>query len=583
MNWGKLLAVSALPKTTWIHDPPPQVESQRIARELEIPFCLAAILCRRGFSTPESAYSFLNPSLDQLHDPFIFKGMEKAVSRITQALCQQQKILICGDYDVDGITSVALLKKVLSSVGVDVFTHVPNRLSDGYGFHYTAVDSALESGAALLITVDCGITSREAVDYANEHHLDVIITDHHEPNGPLPNAYAIINPKCPDSQYPDPVLAGVGVAFKLAQALIQKGLLDYPLHPLLELTALGTVADVAQLTGENRVLVHYGLEAIANTSQPGLKALMKVANVPYGRRLDAIAIGYQLGPRINAVGRLGTPDHALNLLLTSSHDHATQLAGELHRFNQKRQAIEESIIKLVDQSIQQMDNETNPFIIISGEDWHEGVIGIVASKITDKHHRPCCVISVKDGVGKGSGRSISSFSLFDCLNEVQDCLLEFGGHQIAAGFRIRAEKVAEFKDRCNAIARAKLRDSDLVPKITVDSDICLDELTFTTIRQLEKLAPYGLGNPRPRFRIRSIMNRYPPRTVGSEGAHLKMVVTDGHRVIDGIAFGFGPAGVLLQSAPSFDIVATPEINNWNGREILQIQIHDFCINTQPVI
>lgn len=572
------MALTSLPKTTWVFDPQTLSESRRIALELQVPDCLGTILFRRGFITPESAYTFLNPSINQLHDPFLFKDMDKAVSRITYALCQQEKILICGDYDVDGITSVALLKKVLMSVGVDVISHVPNRLSDGYGFHYTAVDSALDSGAKLLITVDCGITSREAVDYANEKNVDVIITDHHEPNGPLPNAHAIINPKCPNCGYPDPVLAGVGVAFKLAQALISRGLLDYPLHPLLELTALGTVADVAQLTGENRILVHFGLEAIANTSQPGLKALMKIANVPYGKKLDAIAIGYQLGPRINAVGRLGTPDHALNLLLTSSIDQSNQLAAELHRFNQKRQAIEESIIKLVDKTVAELDIEADPFIVIAGEDWHEGVIGIVASKITDKYHRPSCVISVKDGIGKGSGRSISSFSLFDCLSEIQDCLLEFGGHQIAAGFRIRAEKIDLFKTRCNSIARSKLTAGDFIPKTFIDAEIGIDELSFATIRQLERLSPYGLGNPRPRFLIRNLSNRYPPRPVGSDGTHLKMVVTNGRRIIDGIAFSFGCFSTSLQKAQSFNIVATPEINAWNGREILQLHIHDFLIN-----
>ncbi len=569
------MQISRLPKTIWQYNAAEKRRVDTIADTLEVPDFVAAILVQRGIQEVEAARLFLYPSLSDLHDPFLLNDMDRAVERIRQALLQQERILVCGDYDVDGITSATIMKRSLSALGAEVFTYLPNRMNDGYGFHDTSIEFAQECNAKLLITVDCGITATNAVNQANELGMDVIITDHHEPNGPLPAAYAILNPKRLDSTYPEANLAGIGVAFKLVQALIKKGLLQFPLSSLLELVALGTVADVANLMGENRILVHFGLESLTHTSQEGLKALMKVSGVVHGRRLDPFAIGYQLGPRLNAVGRLGSPEQALELLLTTDPETAEVLANQLNSQNQKRQTIEEEILHRVEDQVASMDLNEEPFIVAHGEGWHEGVIGIVASKITDRHFRPTCVISVKNGVGKGSGRSIPSFSLFDCLSEIDEHLIEFGGHQIAAGFQILPEKIEAFRQACIRVAHQHLTPEDLIPKTNIDTEIRLRDISFETIKSMNRLAPFGLGNPKPVILFKQLRTKYPPRSVGNDGNHLKLVLTDGRKHMDAIAFNFGQFYDRIRRADVLDIVATPEINVWNGREYLQLHIHDI--------
>ena len=567
-----------LPKFEWVSSEPDREAVQEIAQALQIPEFIAKILVQRGLTDAEEAVKFLNPNLEDLYDPFLLDDMHKAVERIRQALVNQEKVLICGDYDVDGITSVALLKRTLPNSGIDVFTYLPNRLSEGYGFHEHSVHYAQEVGATLMITVDCGITSRETVLLARQYGIDVIITDHHEQNGPLPEAVAVLNPKREDSLYPDENLAGIGVAFKLVSALMQKGMLLYPLPSILELVALGTVADVAKLVGENRILVHHGLLALTHTSHPGLKALKKVSNITQGRNMDPYMIGYQLGPRINAVGRLGAPEYALNLLLARSRPDADLIAREMDGINRKRQGIEEKILEIIQSKVEQMDLNTKPFIVLHGDNWHEGVIGIVASKIADRFYRPTCIISVNDGVGKGSGRSIPSFNLFDCLSQASEHLIEYGGHKIAAGFRIKPEKIDDFKAECIRIAKEMLDQSDLMPSITIDSEVELQDIRFSTIRLINQIAPFGLGNPKPKFLIRGLRNHFPPRAIGVDNSHLKLTLSQGANSMGAIAFGFGHVVDDIATS-NFDIVATPEINRWNQRETLQLHIHDIRISS----
>jgi single-stranded-DNA-specific exonuclease len=566
-----------IPKFEWETQEPDKEIVQELSQNLQLPDFIAAVLVQRGLNDSETAREFLNPHLDNLHDPFLLDDMDHAVERIRQALLTQEKVLICGDYDVDGITSVALLKRALPNSGIDVFTYLPNRLSEGYGFHEHSVAYAREIGATLMITVDCGITSRETVLYAKRYGIDTIITDHHEQNGPLPEAVAVINPKRENSGYPDENLAGIGVAFKLVSALMQKGMLRFPMPSILELVALGTVADVAKLIGENRILVYHGLQALTHTSHSGLKALKKVCHIVHGRNMDPYMIGYQLGPRINAVGRLGTPECALDLLLVHSAREADVIARNMDHVNHQRQGIEEKILENIRNKVEQMDLDAEPFIVLDGEDWHEGVIGIVASKITDRYFRPTCIISINNGVGKGSGRSIPSFNLFDCLSRVSEHLIEFGGHKIAAGFRIKPEKISDFRAACIHIAKDMIRPADLIPSITIDSLIDLDDINFSSIRALNRIAPFGLGNPKPKFLLRGLHNHYSPRVVGADGNHLKLTVAQGNRTISAIAFGFGRFAGDIESAESMDIVATPEINRWNQREILQLHIHDIRI------
>jgi single-stranded-DNA-specific exonuclease len=569
------LYFNQLPRYSWIFSPPDITISRFLAQSLDIPIFVSDILVQRGLTDIDDVRQFMQPSLDQLHDPFLMNDMDKAVNRISQALRHQEKILICGDYDVDGITSVALLKFCLPSLGAEVFTYLPNRFEDGYGFHALSVDYAKSLGVTLLITVDCGITANDTVEYANKSGIDVIITDHHEPSGQGPNAYATLNPKREDSTYPDKNLAGIGVAFKFVQALIQEEILQIPLQPLLELVALGTVADVVHLTGENRVFVHFGLESLSHTSHVGLKALMKVAGVAHGRQINPVAIGFQLGPRINAVGRLGTPTQALNLLLTKSPTDADRLAEHLNLLNQQRQLIEEKILNHAKDQIAKMDLENMNFIVVSGEDWHEGVIGIVASKISEMYYRPSCIISINDGVGKGSGRSIPCFNLFECLQEVSELLIEFGGHQIAAGFRIDPSQIDAFRISCSQIAQNRLSAEDLIPKIEIDAETRMGDLDFRSVKALEKLTPFGLGNPKPRLLLRNLRTRFEPRQVGADGNHLKLVFVKDQRTISAIAFNFGRFAREIASTKELDVIATPEINEWNGRETIQLNVHDI--------
>ncbi len=565
-----------LPKNLWEFKPPDKDIVQELARSLEMPCFVASVLVQRGFTDTDSANQFLNPSLDDLHDPFLMDDMDRAVERIRQALVSQEKVLICGDYDVDGITSVVLLKRSLPNSGIDVFTYLPNRLSEGYGFHEHSVSVAREIGATLMITVDCGITSRETVEYAKQFGIDTIITDHHEQNGQLPDAVAVINPKRENSSYPDDNLAGIGVAFKLVSALIQRGMLRFPITSMLELVALGTVADVAKLIGENRILVYHGLQALTHTSHAGLRALKKVAHIVQGRNMDPYTIGYQLGPRINAVGRLGTPEYALELMMSKSMPEAELLAKKMDQVNHQRQSIEEGILASVKREVELMDLDAEPFIVVHGEDWHEGVIGIVASKITDRYYRPTCVISIKDGIGKGSGRSIPSFSLFDCLNQASEHLIEFGGHQIAAGFRISPEKINDFKAACSKIARETLKPEDLIPSTSIDAQVEFQDINFQLDSYIEPTGSVRTGQPETQVSPEATSASLPaPRAVGVDGNHLKLTLASGNRYIDAIAFGFGQFFDKISSAESLDVVATPEINQWNQRELLQLHIHDI--------
>jgi single-stranded-DNA-specific exonuclease len=573
------LQESTLPKYLWEFHQPDKDVIHDLAQSLSLPEFVASVLAARGFEDFDSANQFINPGLNSLYDPFLLNDMDCAVERIRQALLRQEKILICGDYDVDGITSVALLKRALPGSGLDVHTYLPNRMSEGYGFHQHSVEYARKIGATLMITVDCGITSRDAVTYASQFDIDTIITDHHEQSGPLPEAVAVINPKREDSRYPDKNLAGIGVAFKLVSALIQKGLLKFPLTSSLELVALGTVADVAKLVGENRIFVYHGLQALTHTTHPGLKALKKVCHVVQGRSMDPYTIGYQLGPRINAVGRLGDPECALDLLLARSDTEADIIAKRMDQINHKRQSIEEKILSVITNEVAQIDLDNEPFIVLHGENWHEGVIGIVASKISDRYYRPTCIISVKDGIGKGSGRSIPTFNLFDCLTQLSDYLVEFGGHKIAAGFKIREENIEAFRRACLNIAREQIHPDDLIPSVSIDASIDLSSITFSTIRMLNNLSPFGLGNPKPKFLFSNLSNYYSPRSVGIDGNHLKMTLSSGNKYMDAIAFGFGAFYRDILQAKSMDVVATPEVNHWNNRELLQLNVHDIRINS----
>ncbi|MCF6191582.1 MAG: single-stranded-DNA-specific exonuclease RecJ [Candidatus Hydrothermae bacterium] len=461
----------------------------------------ARLLSARGIS-PEEVEAFLHPSLEQLHSPFLLHQMDRAVERILEAVKREESILVYGDYDVDGVSSTALLVRGLERLGAKVTAYIPDRFEEGYGLHRSGVDHAREVGATLIVTVDCGVTAMEEVAYARQLGIDVVITDHHLPKETLPDAVAVVNPRVGET-YPFPELAGVGVTFKLLEALhARTGASRKPLLWDLDLVVLGTVGDVVPLMGENRVLVHYGLKVLAHTRKAGLKALKEVAKVR-GSKLHPWHVSFILAPRLNAAGRLTHARHALELLTTRDGKRALQIAEQLHAENQRRQQLERKILEEAIQMIEAGDLEKSWVLVVAREGWHEGVVGIVASRLVERYERPALVIALQNGEGKGSGRSVESFHLFRALLEAEELLESFGGHRMAAGVRIRSDRLEALRDRLNAYARANHEPEDLLPEVHLD--LVLEDPAWLhdprLPEEMEQLEPFGSGHPHPALLI----------------------------------------------------------------------------------
>lgn len=536
---------------------------------------IATVLAARGLRTADEARMFLTPSLSDLHDPFLMKDMDKAVTRLEQAIAAKEKVLVAGDYDVDGITSSALMAKVLTDLGVPTIIHLPTR-RDGYGFRDLAIQKASAEGASLIITVDCGITAIAPVERAQELGIDVLITDHHEPHAELPRAFAILNPKLPDNSYPFRDLAGVGIALKLAQALWKRGIYKERFARLLELASLGTVADVAPLIGENRVIVTYGLKALQDTANLGLIALKTLAGLKPGQLLDGFHIGFILGPRMNAAGRLEDPDDALAMLLADNEITARDKAQNLNRFNTMRQELEENIVHQAIAAIEQQAPEARQhFIVVSGENWHEGVIGIVASRLVERYFRPVVVLSITGEVAKGSGRSIPRFNLLNALHHCSKLFLEYGGHAVAAGLSIPAAAIDAFRVMANSYAGAILTEELLQRELELIGEIALHQVSPQVVQELQALKPFGVGNPKPIFCFRGLRCVEPPRRVGVKGKHLRLVVTNGQATIPAIGFGFGNLIQLVRDSAALDIAASLELNEWMGAVSVQLNLRDL--------
>ncbi len=557
----------------------------RLAAQLSVSPVIAQLLLNRGHCDPAEARRFLQPVLDNLREPESLDGIEPAVARISQAVQRGEKILVYGDYDVDGMTSAALLHHLFAQLSTSVSLFLPRRIEEGYGLNADSLRTFRDQGVNLVITADCGIGAAEEARLARELGIDLIITDHHEPEGPLPDAVAVINPKKHGSLYPFRDLAGVGVAFKLAWAVAKSFSGQKKVTPefrefllnAVGLVALGTIADVAPLVGENRVFVAHGLSALANTRLPGVRALMSVSGI--AESFTARDVAFRLAPRLNATGRLNEPGLGLELLITESYGRALEIARDLDTKNRERQAIERSILDAARRMIREKpDVEARRTIVLVGQDWHVGVIGIVASRIAEEFYRPTILMNLEDGVAKGSARSIPPFHIFEALKSCGDVLLSYGGHAQAAGMSCEASKLEAFREALEAAAGA-LTEEDLTPAMTVDAEVPLPMLDATLVNELDYLAPFGEGNPQPRFATVGLSLAGRPRRVGSDGQHLSFVVRGGGASARAIAFGWGEfADRLMGHRGTISVAYEPKIDTYTGGRDVQLVVRDVRLD-----
>ncbi len=568
------------PLKRWIDVPVDESLASSLSSGLELPLPLARILVSRGYDSPESASAFLSPRLSEVGDPFLLPGMGLAVERVIRALRDRERIAVFGDYDADGVTATALLSTVLSRMGGDVVGFLPSRFEDGYGLSGSALERCVEQHEpAVIVTVDCGTNSVESVASAATAGVDVIVTDHHEPADEVAKPLALINPMLSEDESVR-VLAGVGVAFKLCHALIKQAREALPeaaegidLRDWLDLVALGTVADVAPLRGENRILVHHGLARLSRAARPGVQALKDIAKVR--GEVDAYHIGFVLGPRINAAGRLASGHTALDLLVSEEPDVCRTLAHELDDANTDRRDIEDGIRMTAEEQIDATFDPASDFgVVAAGDNWHVGTIGIVASRLVTKYQRPAIVIGMdEDGNGRGSGRSIEGLNLVEMLDACEDLLEKHGGHAMAAGLDIKAGNVEAFRERFNGLCADRLRGTDLRPAQRVDAWISLGEVDRELYEQALRLKPCGMGNPKPVWGARHVQVAGPPRRVGKEGAHLKLLLAGGGRQLDAIGFGLGP--YELPEGP-IDIVFEIAEDTYRGHGALQLILKDIA-------
>jgi single-stranded-DNA-specific exonuclease len=553
-----------------------------LQQELKIPAAVAGLLINRGVTSKESAKEYIEADLSQLHDPLLMNGMHQAVDRVIQALEQKESITIFCDYDVDGVTSAAFLTHFFRDLNCKVDAYLPERKSEGYGLNSAAVRKIRESGAGLMITADCGITGVQEVALANQIGLDVIVTDHHQVGEEgLPMAVAVLNPHQADCDYPYRYLSGVGLAFKLAIGIrnglhaagwAKESLPNLKRH--LDLFALGTIADVAPLTGENHILTLHGLKMLTTTAKPGLVALKETAGIV--GIVDARSVGFGLGPRLNAAGRLGKADSGLNLLISTDLKEAKTLAKELELTNTERKEIqEETVIEAESLFRGEIDIKNERVIVLASELFHPGVIGIAASRLVDKYHRPTILIALEEGQGKGSGRSIPKFNLFKAFTDCGKYLVQFGGHAYAAGLTIKEDQVDGFRNAMNEVGHEFLKEEDLIPEVRLDALLTLEEINLYLYSRMALLEPFGAENQVPCFCSRGVQLQE-VKLIGKDKKHIRFRAKQGKGQIEGV--GFGLAEVLESvdvDTELFDIVYELNLNTWNGREKLEIKMLDI--------
>ena len=531
---------------------------------------IGKIIVNRHVVNDEDVRIFITPTRDDFHNPFLFKGMDIAVDRIIKAINNKEKILIYGDYDVDGITSTTVLKKYLMDRGISVDTYIPNRLHEGYGLNKKAIDTIKERNIDLIITVDCGISAIEEVDYAVRLGMDIIVTDHHEVGEKLPNALAVIDAKRKDNTYPFRALAGVGVVFKLIQALsIKLEIKPEEYLKYLDLVCVGTISDIVPLEGENRTIAKLGLMLIKVTRNLGLRELIKSSGY---KEIDSDTISFGVAPRINACGRMGHEEEALKLFLAEDLESATKITKELNEYNTLRQSTEKAIYEEAVQQIEKNHLDANNSIVLGGKGWHHGVIGIVSSKVTDKYYKPSILLSFEDNIAKGSGRSVPGFDLYEGLAKCEDLLEKYGGHSMAVGLTLKKENLENFKERFEQIAKEK-NIKELVPIIYIDDELKLKDINMDLVKSISILEPFGEANKVPLFLIRNL--KIDSIRALSEGRHLKLTLRDENFVINAIGFELGYLAEEYRIGDRIDVVGTLEINSFNGFSSIQINMKDI--------
>ena len=562
----------------WDFTPVDDQAATALASAIGIDLPVARLLCQRGISDPEVATRFLNPCLDHLHDPMRLADMDVAVTRILAAIAGGERVAIHGDYDVDGVTSTVILRRALELLGADVVHFIPERLKDGYGLQAEAIERLKADGVRLVISVDCGIRGVQAAKRARELGVDLIITDHHEPEASLPPALAVINPKRTDCSYPDKYLAGVGVALKVVQALCRKADRERLMPGFVKVAAIGTLADVVPLVGENRVIAKIGLDMLSRgPHKVGLRSLLDICGLT-GKTIDSYHIAFMVAPRVNAAGRMSTPDIATRLLLAADEAMAAevqQLALRLDSENVRRQE-EEAEILAAARKVAQTDPDVGArsVLVVAADGWHRGVIGIVASKLVDAFHRPAIVLSVEDGIAHGSCRSIPKFDMLAALERCAHLFIRFGGHKQAAGLAIEASRIRELRLAINAVADETLGPEDLMPRLRIDADVTFRGITGRVAAGVASLAPFGAGNPRPVFAARGVEIIDGPRVV--KDRHLKMALKQDGRIFRAIAWRAAErADYLTEHKAAVDVAFSLDQNQYNGETYTELNISDF--------
>ncbi len=554
----------------WVFHPRRSVEAATaLARRLPAPLPAAHVLVNRGLDDEEKARRYLEPALENLHDPLAMLDLDRAAVRILAAIANREPILVQGDYDVDGITSAFLLHRVLEELGARSSCRIPDRVRDGYGLTNEAVDEARRLGCGLIVTVDCGITAVEAVAYARSHGIDCVITDHHEPAAVLPDAVAVVNPLRPGCPYPFKSLAGVGVTFKLVERLLQgRGGLDRARDDL-DVVALGTIADVVPLVGENRVLAHLGLDRLNQLRRPGLRALVESAGLA-GKRITSGQVAFVLAPRINAAGRMGNAEQGLRLLLAREEQEAAACAEALEDDNRKRREADGRALLEAERRVREELPANARSILLWSDSWHPGVIGIVASRLVERYGRPAVLVALDGGRGRGSGRSIPGLDLTRLLDGCTDLLLAHGGHAFAAGLTVERGRLPELRERFERLVAEQLPEEAGPARLEVDTDLRVSECDHELVRWLDRMAPHGLENPEPVFRLADAQVR--DVSVVGGGKHVRLRAGDGLAQVDAIGFGMGDLAPSLRSAGRADLAFVPTVNEWNGESRVQLKL-----------
>ena len=556
-------------------------QKEYIIENIKCPDMIAEMLIKKELTSIEDIEEFFNPNLNNMHDPFLYVDMIKATERVISAIDKKELITIYGDYDVDGTTSSALLYLGLKKIGANIDYYIPHRMIDGYGLSLSGVDQLKENGSELIISVDCGINAVEEVEQINDLGMDVIITDHHNPKEELPNAIAIINPKIKDCKYPYDMLAGVGVAYKLLIAVYSQLEIntDELIDKYIDLVALGTIADIVPLTGENRIIASIGLERLGKKQNIGLNALIKLAGLSQ-KELNSADIVFGIAPRINAAGRMGSAMRAVELMVSIDEEESDELAQIIERENSLRQQIDQRTFHeacdIIEAKYKNMDD--TPIIVVSSDDWHPGVIGIVASKLVEKYYRPSIMITFKEGIGSGSGRSIAGFNLFDALVSVEGYLETFGGHKYAAGLQILVEYIDLFESKLKKYVKEHTTEDQFIPPLNIDTNLELFEINDNLLEWLEKFAPFGPGNMRPTFLTKQVTIVGFPYNVGKN--HLKIKVMKDGCELDLIGFNLGDYLPFLKKGSNVDIAYSLEFNTWQGRTSIQGKLKDLRIPVQ---